>query len=280
MNFEERLIGWGSLVATIVVAFLIYWLEKRRSSENDAAQAREFLIQNRDEEKYLLLAAIASRLNNPMQHTRPIYSNFKKYPSSVQIEIVKLKCKMQIPPIKQWLKPCLIQMFADLKRFGFSTGDGYDIDIMANLLVIPFQNYKYSTPLNTIDFTIDHAECLFLGFNHAKPSNVYEFISAIMKGTIKRPKETPPFDWLFRKHCYDDNSGVWNWPWLMHLIYETHRLLSDITLSIALGKNPNVVGVKGVSARFRLLPDIETIEDFQYSVLLCLYLVYGYKLKY
>ena len=80
----QIIIGVLSLVATIAVSFLIYWLQSRHEKEIQKLQcekerialqekARLFLIDNQEERDYLPWCIIAANLYPLEKHTRKIY---------------------------------------------------------------------------------------------------------------------------------------------------------------------------------------------------------------
>lgn len=82
----QIIIGVLSLVATIAVSFLIYWLQSRHEKEIQKLQcekerialqekARLFLIDNQEERDYLPWCIIAANLYPLEKHTRKIIRN-------------------------------------------------------------------------------------------------------------------------------------------------------------------------------------------------------------
>ena len=95
----QIIIGVLSLVATIAVSFLIYWLQSRHEKEIQKLQcekerialqekARLFLIDNQEERDYLPWCIIAANLYPLEKHTRKIYSEYCRCSEELQNEIL------------------------------------------------------------------------------------------------------------------------------------------------------------------------------------------------
>lgn len=99
-DFIQIIIGGLSLVATIFVSLLIYWMqrhhEKEREEDEQKAQrksiqdaARMFIIDNENELDFLPLCQIASMLYPNHRHSRNIYTRFNMCSFELQKEILK-----------------------------------------------------------------------------------------------------------------------------------------------------------------------------------------------
>lgn len=82
-----------SLIATIAISFVIYFLEKKNSKlankKKIEDEARKFIIENADERDYLHWATIAAGCFPQNKHIRKIYNNFSLLDKDVQKEVLK-----------------------------------------------------------------------------------------------------------------------------------------------------------------------------------------------
>ena len=97
----QIIIGSLSLVATVAVSFLIYWLqrqhendmeclEKKQQQEQLNNEAHKFLIDNADEVDYLPWCVIAANQHRHIHHVRDIYSNFCRCSNELQNKILEI----------------------------------------------------------------------------------------------------------------------------------------------------------------------------------------------
>lgn len=125
----QIVIGILSLVATVAVSFLIYWLQTRHEKEiqklNEEKEqkeleleARSFLIDNESERDYLPWCVIASNLHPLEKHTRTIYTAYCRCSEKLQNEIL-LQAGVKCSPIKgrQWVQKCVEKLEADIERY-------------------------------------------------------------------------------------------------------------------------------------------------------------------
>ena len=97
----QIVIGALSLVATVAVSFLIYWLQHRhekeieriegkRHQEKLEEEAHKFLIDNADDEEYLPWCVIAANQHRHAHHVRKIYTNFCRCSVELQNKILEV----------------------------------------------------------------------------------------------------------------------------------------------------------------------------------------------
>lgn len=93
MEIANLIIGILSLLATIAISFVIYFLEKKNNKMREEyeikEQARKFIIDNADERDYLHWATIASGCFPQNKHKRKIYNNFTLLNDEVKNEVLK-----------------------------------------------------------------------------------------------------------------------------------------------------------------------------------------------
>lgn len=96
----QIIIGVLSLIATIAVSFLIYWLQTRHEKEIRELQeekdrieletkARMFLIDNESERDYLAWCIIAANQHPLERHSRKIYTEYCRCTEELQNEILR-----------------------------------------------------------------------------------------------------------------------------------------------------------------------------------------------
>ena len=73
----DNIIGIVSLIVSIFIAIFVP-ITQHNIAKNKAA--REFLLNNANEKKYLLLVQLAAFLNPQEHHCRAIYNNFNSCP--------------------------------------------------------------------------------------------------------------------------------------------------------------------------------------------------------
>lgn len=97
----QIVIGTLSLVATVAVSFLIYWLQHRHEKEMErigerqrleklTEEAHKFLIDNADEVEYLPWCVIATNQHRHANHIRKIYTNFSRCSVELRNKILEI----------------------------------------------------------------------------------------------------------------------------------------------------------------------------------------------
>lgn len=101
MEIANLVISILSLLATIAISFVIYFLE--RCNQNVAREkevkeeAKRFIIDNSGEIEYLHLATVAVGCYSQNKHARKIYNNFAYLDDEVKQEVLrqrKLNCEL------------------------------------------------------------------------------------------------------------------------------------------------------------------------------------------
>lgn len=117
-----------SLIATVVVSFMIYWLQRHHEKEVEKMQenqrrkelenqANAFLIDNEAERDYLPWCVLASNLHRHEKHTREIYSNFCRCSDELQNEILKIaNFSFHTIPHTEWVAMALDCLRLDVDR--------------------------------------------------------------------------------------------------------------------------------------------------------------------
>lgn len=155
----QIVIGSLSLLATIAVSLLIYWMQRKHEKEQEALEERRirdrqeleeqrireqrereekeraeklaeeadhFLMDNADEKDYLPWCVIAANQHRLKKHARRIYSNFCRCSRDLQEEILR-KAGFTITPIDKtdWVDKCFNQLRADIQKYSLAA-DGND----------------------------------------------------------------------------------------------------------------------------------------------------------
>ena len=134
----QIVIGVLSLIATIVVSFLIYWLQTRHEKEirkieekqkqkDLEEKAESFLIDNADEIEFLANCIIAANMHRREKHTRDIYNNFCRCSLELQNEILK-QADFTNPMItaKDWDDICFNSLISDIAKYQLGRDVLYD----------------------------------------------------------------------------------------------------------------------------------------------------------
>ena len=96
----QIVLSFFSVFATVLIALVIYWLQKRHEKEIEELnkkqyeekvelEARIFLINNAKEIDFLPLCILSANLNINVNHKRKIYTNFNLNYADIQKEILR-----------------------------------------------------------------------------------------------------------------------------------------------------------------------------------------------
>lgn len=224
MNWYEILsliISILSLIATVAVSFVIYFLENRRekvAQEREKkkelqTKAKEFIQANNDEKEFLPLAQFASFLNPLTKHERKIYNEFNKCDSDLQKEILKML------------------NFSDLKL------NEYQKDNFVDKLLELFEKKSEELQLYANSFLYDGAKYFHRGF--------YDWGKMRINGNYEQDKINNESSCnYFRKSYYRESCSNYsrlgeNDIWL--------RLLDYINLNQSLDKEEYFIRAKNAS---------------------------------
>lgn len=118
-----------SLIATVAVSFVIYWLqsrhekemqqiEERKEKEKLESEANRFLIDNNEERGYLPFCILASNLYRNQKHSRKIYTDYCRASNTLQTEILR---QAGLPILKingvGWVEECFDKFREDLEKY-------------------------------------------------------------------------------------------------------------------------------------------------------------------
>lgn len=125
----QIIIGILSLIATIAVSVVIYWLQRQHEKElqklaqmqqqNDLEEkAACFLMEHESEKDYLPWCVLAANLHRLERHTRGIYMDYCHCNEALRDEILK-QAGLEICSIKghSWVNICIERLKSDIKRY-------------------------------------------------------------------------------------------------------------------------------------------------------------------
>lgn len=125
----QIIIGILSLIATITVSFLIYWLQRRHEKEVERIEERHrqreleekaklFLMDNEEERDYLPWCVLAANLYRLQKHTRTIYTKYCRCTPELQKEILK-QAGFNITSLgnPKWKDKCIGRLRKDIEKY-------------------------------------------------------------------------------------------------------------------------------------------------------------------
>lgn len=134
----QIVIGFLSLLATVAVSFLIYWLQSRHEKEIEMAEAKRekkdleekahvFLSENNAERDYLPWCIVAANLHRHESHTRSIYTNFCRCSPDLQSEILRQAgFTLQLIEGRDWVDTCFKELDKDREKYKLGRDYLYD----------------------------------------------------------------------------------------------------------------------------------------------------------
>ena len=278
--------GLLSLIASVIVAFLIYWMQRRHERENEreakrrqkemlSESARVFLIDNQNEIEYLPLCVVAASVNEYAKHERKIYNRFNRCAPELQHEIlVQRNIPIAIARNADWVSEYLEKLIADAENNALGKSMLYDggkyfhkgfeyystkkvDDINERIFEIPFMSKILPPdPNRKVNLTLYIDRYL-------------EFVLKNRADTKDKPEllpQVPPYDILWSKQALGSCDEWIMSFWAMKVVFST---------CIAFFRH-NIVGTDGQSWReMSEYGEIETFEDLYYASLLTLYEAYA-----
>lgn len=131
MEIVNLIISILSLLATVAISFVIYFLEKRNSKlriEHDIReQAKRFIIENAEERGYLPWAVVASGCFPQNHHLRKIYNEFTLLDDQVKAEVLR-QVDLNVPLIKgfEWVDEKIEALEESSRKLGLGDAFLYD----------------------------------------------------------------------------------------------------------------------------------------------------------
>lgn len=229
-NLIQILISTLSLFATIVVSFLIYWLQKRHEREVEKIEesirkkeleerAHKFLIDNGEERDYLPWCVFSANLHRHEKHTRKIYTNFCRCSPELQNEILRI-AQFNIRTIDNtdWVSKAIEALQKDIKKYELTEQD-FLCDY-AKYLHITFIKHREAiwedTPriFEPINTSKQFANICFTDGKLTIDAYIYEYIYHYLgKSGFCIGKPAPPFDYVWKStNLYDaDEETICRW---------------------------------------------------------------------
>lgn len=273
-------IGILSLVATIAVSFLIYWLQTRHDKEIQKLQeekekkeleveAQLFLIDNEAERDYLPWCIVAANLHPLERHSRKIYTAYCRCTEELQNEIL-CQAGYKSYQIKGtcWVQNCIMELVKDIERFNLGRDYLYD---GAKYFHRSYESYRdlqwNGTP--SVFEAINRNNKFRRTFNLNQLSvggYVDEYFYYYIDKNMEFDKNTPipPMDYVWRSqnlaNCEEETVCMW----LMELIESIAITIRNRKSDEEINRNP----LENTDAQ------AETFEDKYYEVIQQLYNTY------
>lgn len=131
MEIVNLIISILSLLATVAISFVIYFLEKRNSKlkikHDIREQAKRFIIENAKERGYLPWAVVASGCFPQNHHLRKIYNEFTLLDDEVKAEVLR-QADLNVPLIKgfDWVDEKIGALEESSRKLGLGDAFLYD----------------------------------------------------------------------------------------------------------------------------------------------------------
>ena len=274
----QIIIGVLSLVATIAVSFLIYWLQTRHEREIEKIEAKReqkeleekahvFLSENNAERDYLPLCVMASNLNRHDAHTRQIYTNFCRCPVELQNEILRqAEFDMTVPSDTEWVDCRMDCLIDDIEKNKLGRNYLYD---GAKYFHRGYEYYREET-WEELRYRKDfHRIATEITFYPKGDQSLLDYIDEYFrflysenKPLLYNPNPIPPLDYMWNTFNLGSTEEKEVCRWMMEAV-------SDILIICHNRKNG-----RGKIHEIATDAAIETFEDKYYDTLLWLYYTY------
>lgn len=278
-DWVQTIIGFLSLVATIVLSVVIYKLERKHQKEIEQLEkknikrvleekARLFIIDNNEEIGYLPLCVLAANLNCLDNHTRKIYNNFCRCNAELQEEILKqANIKTNFPTDNEWVDICFDKLRQDIKKHKLGADHLHD---GAKYFYRAYERYKDEKwkDLTTI-YDFDKI-AIGSGFYVKKKQSLLDYINEYFlflysehKPALYNHNPYPPFDYFWEMFGLGEASEIEVCRWMMEAVHSSLIIIHN-----------REFGVKEVN---HIMGDSnpQTFEDKYYETLMWLYFTYN-----
>lgn len=282
----QTVIGALSLIATVAVSFLIYWLQHRHELELEKAEqkkqdeileqkAHEFLIKNEAEREYLPWCVIATNLHRHEKHKRKIYTNFCACSDKLQKKILEL-AEFTLTPLEgtSWvddsfkmLEECIKQFklgqqpfLYDGAKYFHRAFDYYSNEQFSENRADDFKTI-YRIPLRSAVQAFAKGDINISRYIE----QYFDFIISRDKDNVEWDDPTPPIDyaWNIQGLGYIDEKVLCCWVMeIVHnIVVNIHNRFFDCYFESEIRNNST-----GAYA--------ETYEDYYYSTLFWMYFTF------
>lgn len=277
----QIIIGFLSLIATIAVSFLIYWLQSKHEKEirdiEEMQKQREleekaqiFLMDNEDERDYLPWCIFAANLHRLEKHTRNIYNAYCHCGLELQNEILK-QAGFYIKQIEDisWVERCLESLQKDIETNQLGRDYLYDGAKYFHRGYKRYKNEQWIEPPAIFEpINKENKIRKMMNVNSIDISEyVDEYFYYYLNGKMSQKdlKPYPPIDYVWESQNLGYANEIVVCKWMMSLveviaIYCEKR--KDVSNEICFNEIEYTDAV------------IETYEDKYYSALQALYNTY------
>ena len=285
-EITQIVIGALSLLATIAVSFLIYWLQTRHEKEIEKRdeqrrktelenQANVFLSENESERDYLPWCIIATNLHRQKKHTRAIYTNFCRCPVELQKEILKqAELTYDLIDGTDWLDASMKKLREDISKYKLASGDQDFLYDGAKYFHRGFDYYRENLYTRDDPKVIKslYATRPFFGESDGKigiRSYIEEYFDFILnmipKDVLTCDNPIPPIEFIWRNKNLFTANELSVCYWVMFYVF-------DIIVNI----HNRTKGISGdLLYENQTDAEIEFFEDMYYETLLWLYVTYN-----
>ena len=275
----QIIIGALSLVATVAVSFLIYWLQTRHEREIEKIEAKReqkeleekahvFLSENNAERDYLPLCVMASNLHRHDAHTRQIYTNFCRCPLELQNEILRqAQFDMTVPTDTAWVDSQMECLIKDIDENKLGRNYLYD---GAKYFHRGYERYR-EEPWEDLRYCQNFCRIAKeLGFFQKEHESFLDYVEEYFfflysenRPELYNPNPLPPLDYVWNLFNLGSAEELEVCRWIMEAV-------SDILIVCYNRKNKH-------GKIHEILTDAptETFEDKYYETLLWLYFLYN-----
>lgn len=239
----QIIIGVLSLVATIAVSFLIYWLQSRHEKEIQKLQcekerialqekARLFLIDNQEERDYLLWCIIAANLYPLEKHTRKIYSEYCRCSEELQNEILnQAGYKIKQFTGKYWLQGCIDKLQQDIEKYNLGRDYLYDGAKYFHRSYDRYRELEWNGTPNIFE-PINKENRLMMILNVAQISigeYIDEYFYYFVDKKMDFDKETPipPIDYVWEYQSLAHTREETVCMWMMELVENIATIINN-----------------------------------------------------
>lgn len=278
----QIVIGILSLLATVAVSFLIYWLQSRHEKEIERADAKRekkeleekahvFLSENNAERAYLPWCIVAANLHRHEHHTRSIYTNFCRCSPELQSEILKQAgFTLKIIEGRDWVDTCFKELDKDRKKYKLGRDYLYDGAKYFHRGFVRYRDFPYK--LDEIRSTgVIYRSPLKAEFidNKSDFINYFDRYFECMAGErdikeLGQENPIPPADYIWNTQGLGDAEEEVVCYWMIEYVLE-----------VALNVYSRFCGgVEGIMFENTTDAQAETFEDRYYETLLWMYYTY------
>lgn len=276
-----------SLVSSIIVSFLVYWLQKRHEKEISNLEEKRraveleneadcFLIDNEDEREYLPYCMVASNIHKLDKHTRAIYTNFCRCSEELQNKILT-RAEIELPNLQKninWVEQCMDLLEADIAKYKLGYSWLYDSAKYFHRGYTEYKGEKWeSTPADfeeVYDYNEQEKATMYRNRTNIDIGcYISDYLYYYIDGRIDygETPPMPPIDYaceLENFRATDQKTLCW---WIMDIVHQITIVLHNRRFH-GLEDQISCYNLSGIYS--------ETFEDEYYSTLLWLYFTYWY----